>query len=93
MAQMTPDEIKAKIDNLLKRHDAAVKKKAGLGGQIQAKKDELNLILQEVRAAGFDPKTLANDRDKTQRDLETMIVDFETKLTEVEGAIASFDKK
>ena len=38
----TPEEIKRQIDDLLRRHDTVVKKKAGLGGQIQAKKDELN---------------------------------------------------
>jgi uncharacterized protein YoxC len=89
----TPEEIKRQIDDLLRRHDTVVKKKAGLGGQIQAKKDELNQIIQEVRAAGFDPKTLANDRDKSQQDLQSMIADFDAKLTEVEAHVAAFDKK
>jgi len=90
---MTPDEIKRKIDDLLKRHDTVTKKKAGLGGQLQAKKEELAQILQEAKAAGYDPKNLASERDKAQKDLESMITDFETKLVEVEGAVAAFDKK
>jgi len=90
---MTPDEIKKKIDDLQKRHEAVTQKRASLGGQLQAKKEELAAIIQEVRAAGYDPKNLASERDKAQQELETMVEDFETKLTEVETAIAAFDSK
>jgi len=91
--KMTPEEIKKKIEDLQKRHEAVVQKKAGLGGQLQAKKDELAAIVREVKEAGYDPNKLPAERDKAQQELETMVVDFETKLIEVEQAVAVFDKK
>lgn len=93
MSTQTPDQLKRKIDDLLKRHDAVVQKRAGVGGQLQAKKEELAAILQEAKAAGFDPKNLAAERDKAQEELATIVADFEKKLIEVETALATFDKK
>ncbi len=90
---MSPEELKNKVDDLLRRHEAVIKKKAGLGGQLQAKKEELAQVLQEAKAAGYDPKNLASERDKAQKDLENLVSDFEKKLVEVEGAFATFDKK
>jgi chromosome segregation ATPase len=90
---MTPEEIKGKIEDLQKRTDAVNQKRAGLSGQLEAKKEELAAIVQEARAAGYDPKNLAVERDKTQKEVEVMIAEYETKLTEVEAALSAFDKK
>lgn len=89
----TPEEIKTKIEELQERHEAVSTKRASLGGQLQAKKEELAKIIQEVKAAGYDPKNLASERDKAQQELEVMLEDFEEKLTAVETAIAAFDSK
>jgi len=89
---MTPDEIKAKIDGLQKRYNAVVQEKAGLSGQLQAKKEELAAIVQEVRAAGYDPKNLAQERDRVQSELEGQIEKLDKELTEVETALSAFKK-
>ncbi len=91
-SSMTPDDIKRKIDELQKRQDVVVKKRASLNGQLQAKKEELASIVQEVRAAGYDPKNLSGERDKAQQELERALADFEAKLVEVETALESFNK-
>ena len=89
----TPDEIKDKIADLQSRHEEVTQKRAALGGQLQAKKEELASIIQEVREAGYDPKNLPGERDKAQQALETLIDDFELKLKAVEDALAAFDSK
>lgn len=90
---MTPEEIRSKVDDLIKRTDTVTKKKAGFGGQLQAKKEELAALILEIRAAGIDPKNLAAERDKAQQSLEQMAADYEKELAAVELALATYEKK
>lgn len=90
---MTPDEIKKKIDDLQRRTDAVATKKANFGGQLQAKKQELADLIKEIKAAGYDPKSLVSERDKAQTELEQMISVYETDLVQVETSLASYEKK
>lgn len=90
---MAPEDIRKKIDDLQTRHAAVVAKKNSLGGQLQAKKDELAGLITEIRTAGYDPKKLVAEKEKAQQELETMLIDFEKHLTEVEKALAAYDKK
>lgn len=89
----SPEEMKTKIESLQKRHQAVLEKRAVLSGQLQAKKQELAAIIEEIKAAGYDPKNLASEHDKAEQELEAMVVDFEKKLTDVEAALAVFDKR
>jgi chromosome segregation ATPase len=90
---MTPEELRRKIDDLSKRTDAFNTKKASLSGRLQAKKDELAQLIVEIRNAGYDPRTLRAERDKTQGTLEEMIVAYEKDLVAAETAIAGYDTK
>jgi len=89
---MTPDEIKKRVDRALARTDTINQAKANLGGQLQAKKEELAALVKEIRDAGLEPKTLAAARDKVQAELEAMIVEYEKKLDDAETAIAAIKK-
>ena len=89
----SPEEMKAKIESLQKRHQAVLEKRAVLSGQLQAKKQELAAIIEEIKAAGYDPKNLASEHDKAEQELEAMVVEFEKKLADVEAALAVFDKR
>jgi uncharacterized protein (UPF0335 family) len=90
---MSPDEIKRKVEDLQKRYSSLLQTKAGLEGEIKARKEELAKVVQEIRAAGYDPKLLVQERDRAKRELEEMIVKYEGELAEVEKAFASFNKK
>jgi len=90
---MAPEDIRKKIDDLQTRHAALVSKKNSLGWQLQAKKDELAGLITEIRTAGYDPKKLVAEKEKAQQELETMLIDFEKHLTEVEKALSAYDKK
>lgn len=90
---MTPDEIKRKIEDLQRRVEAVNTKKASFGGQLKAKKEELAALVQEIRAAGFDPKNLVAERDKAQAELETLMESFEKELQKAEDAMAVYEKK
>ena len=90
---MTPEELRKKIDDLSKRTEAANTKKSTLSGRLQAKKEELAQLIVEIKAAGYDPKTLREERDKVQTQLTEMIQTYEADLVAVENALASYDTK
>lgn len=90
---MTPEELRKKIDDLSKRTEAANTKKSTLSGRLQAKKEELAQLIVEIKAAGYDPKTLREERDKVQAQLTEMIQTYEADLVAVENALASYDTK
>jgi septal ring factor EnvC (AmiA/AmiB activator) len=88
---MTPDEIRKRIENVLRRTEVATKRKASLEGTLKAKEQELAVLLQEIREAGYKPKELVSERDRVQAELLKMLEDYEQRLTEVETALATFE--
>lgn len=90
---MTPDELRKKIDDLAKRTEAVNTKKSNLSGKLQAKKEELAQLVLEIKAAGYDPRTLREERDKVQTELTEMIKTYESDLVSVEQALSSYDSK
>ena len=87
------DEIDSKVKDLMTRHAAVLQRKAALSGQLQAKKEELVALVNEIKAAGYDPKNLSEECSKAQRELEASVTTFEVELVAVEKALAAFDKK
>ncbi len=86
-------ELEEKIASLNKRYSSVLKRKAELGGALNNKKEELTELIREISDAGYSPKTLVEDRDKAQAELESLISTFETDLTQAETALAAYDKK
>jgi chromosome segregation ATPase len=86
------ETIKARLDDLTRRHATAKSKKTKLQGQLEAKRQELANLADEIREAGYDPKNLKKERDKLEAEIETMMDQFERELVEVEEALATFDK-
>lgn len=89
--KLTPDEIESKIKDLSGRHAKVLKRKAELAGQLQAKKKELADLVQEITDAGFNPKTLVQDKERLQEELESLLSDFESELASSEAALKQFD--
>ena len=48
--------------------------------------------MKEIREAGYDPKNIARERDQAREELEKIIAQVETELTEIETALAAFQK-
>ena len=88
----TLEQIKERVDTLSQRFKKASEKKATLSGLLQAKKEELKALVDEIQAAGFDPKNLKTRRDELQKEVENLIEDLDTKVTAVEEALNSYDK-
>jgi len=86
-------EIEKKVKDLMVRHAAVQHKKALLQGQLQSKKKELEALVVEIKAEGLDPKNLAEETKKARESLEAEILAFESDLTKVEAALATYDNK
>lgn len=90
---LSPEELTTKIQDLQTRHARVLKRKAELGGELKSKKDELQSLVKEIQAAGYNPKTLVEDRNKAQQELESLMEEFERGLIEAETSLTSYDKK
>lgn len=90
---LTPDKLQEKVANILGRHSRILRRKSELSGELKSKKEELASLVREIDAAGYNPKTLVEERNKTQKDLEDMLEVYDKQLTEVEGTFAEYDRK
>jgi DNA repair exonuclease SbcCD ATPase subunit len=90
---LSAEEIHKKIENLQVRHDKVLKKRSELGGELKAKKEELSNLVKEITEAGFNPKTISEDKNTAQGELETLMTDFEKTLSEVESSLSTYDNK
>lgn len=49
--------------------------------------------MKEIQEAGYNPRTLVEDRDKAQQELEGLIVRFEEELVSAESILADYDNR
>jgi chromosome segregation ATPase len=90
---LAPDKLQEKMASLSSRHARVLRRKAELGGELKSKKDELTSLVKEIQDAGYNPKTLVEDRDNAQRELETLIEKFEEELVAAETILEDYDNK
>ncbi len=86
------DQLEARVNQLTKRHQTASARQLKLQGILEEKKGELRRLKEEIIAAGFDPKTLREDRTRLEAELEDLMNKFENELTVVERAQEEYEK-
>jgi uncharacterized protein YoxC len=84
------DDIQKRIEGLQRRHAEVQQRKANAAGALQARKDELAQIVQEIKEAGYDPKQITQIRDQVQADLIREVEKLEAALSEVESSLNGF---
>lgn len=87
----TVEEYRKKIEDLGKRAREASEKKSALKGQFEAKKQELSTLIEDIKAAGYDPKNLKEEKDKIERSLVDQIASYDKDLTEIESALKELE--
>ena len=90
---LTPDKLQEKMASVIQRHARILRRKSELSGELKSKKDELASLVQEIHASGYNAKTLVEERNKTQKELEEMLEVCDSQLTEVEGIFEEYDRK
>lgn len=91
MSLLSPDKLQERVQALSTRYKSVVRRKTELGGELKAKKDELVDLVNEIKSAGYNPKTLVDDRNNAQKDLEELCDVFEAGLTESEKILSEYD--
>lgn len=86
------EQIQQRVEALTRRHNAAATRQAKLQGTLEGKRQELLHLKEEIEAAGFDPKTLREERVRLEKELEDLMTKFETELTVVEKAQEEYEK-
>jgi len=86
------EQLRKRFDDLSRRYEAAKGKKERFKGELGAKKRELADLSQEIKAAGYDPKTIKSERDKAEKRLVELLDQFEKDLTNVEDALSTYDE-
>ena len=90
---LTPDKLQEKMANIVQRHSRILRRKSELSGELKSKKEELAALVREISDSGYNPKTLVEERNKTQKELEEMLDAYDKQLTEVESTFAEYDRK
>lgn len=86
------DQLQARVEDLTRRHVTCSTKQSKIQGSLEEKRQELLRLKQEIVAAGFDPKTLREDRVRLEKELEQLIAKFEAELAVVERAQEEYEK-
>lgn len=86
------EQLQARVEALTRRHVAASTKQAKLQGGLDGKKQELRRLKEEIEKAGYDPKTLREERIRLEKELEELMTKFETELSIVEKAQEEYEK-
>lgn len=90
---LPPEELQRKIADLSVRYKRVLQRKTELGGELKSKREELALLVKEIQSAGYNPKTLVEDRNRVQQELETLMAAFESNLVTAETTLETYDKK
>ena len=56
------EALQTRLEDLTRRHKTASSKKTKLQGQLEAKRQELAALAEEIRKAGYDPKKLKDGK-------------------------------
>jgi len=86
------EQIQARVEDATRRHNLAATKQSKLQGVLEEKKKELLKLKAEIQQAGFDPKTLREEKVRLEAELDQLLTKFETELAIVEQAQDEYEK-
>ena len=86
------NDLVQRLENLKKDIDSV--KSLSIELKANAKKEEeiLRGIIQEIKDLGFDPKTLKQDLEKMEIDLESKITEKEKEVLDVKFKLETIEK-
>lgn len=82
----TTDSLKERMKSLKTRQDRLTDKRAALAAESKIKKEELAALIQQIRAAGFQPESLDAELAQAETALIEAMDRFEEELRRAEVA-------
>ncbi len=75
------------LEELRKRHGVVTRTRAEAQGALKATQADLKALIEEIRAAGFDPATLRQDLEAAEGALREKMALFAEQLALAEAAL------
>jgi len=90
---MDIEALQKKLNELSTRAKKVKQSRAEILGSLNTKKDELTVLVREIQAAGYNPKTIKEEYEQQRKQLEEMMEDYEKQLAKAEQSIEEFYRK
>jgi Tat protein secretion system quality control protein TatD with DNase activity len=87
------EAMQERVQNLLARAKKAQASKSEIIGTLSAKREELASLVKEIKDAGYNPNTVKEDLDKTEKELKAIADKFEVEIEKAEATLKEFHKK
>lgn len=87
------ETLQRKVQDLVARGNKIKQQKAEIQGTLKAKKQELSSLIVEIEAAGYNPKTILEDYEKTKKDLENLVAQYSSEIEQAESSLAEYQRK
>jgi 2C-methyl-D-erythritol 2,4-cyclodiphosphate synthase len=88
---MNVEELSQKWSRLKEKRAALVSKQDQIRGRLDAEKEQLKKLIDEIKAKGYDPKNLGAVIQEKEEKLKRDVAEFEARLIDVETKLKSFE--
>ena len=93
MTATTLEDRKKTVEDLQKRHAKAKTTRDQLLWELNAKRQELASLGNEIRHEGIDPKKLKEHKQQLEQEIDALSASLDADLREVEEAMEQFQKQ
>lgn len=91
LTAMGIEELTQRWSSLKEKRAELVSKRDTLKGRLEAEKEQLKKVVDEIKAKGYEPKELANVLKTKEQQLKQDLDEFEANIVAVEAALQKFD--
>lgn len=85
------ETLREKFELLTRRYSDASEKRSRLLGKLDEKKADLTRLVEEIKAAGFNPKDLRAEKERLSSEVVELMTKFESELSNVETALKDLE--
>lgn len=86
------EDLAIRLENLKKEIDKTKSKTITLKANAEKEEEILRDLVKEIKDLGFNPKTLKEDLDKMEKDIEVSLLAKEKEVQEVKEILESIER-
>jgi uncharacterized coiled-coil DUF342 family protein len=86
------EDLAMRLDNLKKEIDKTKSKTITLKANAEKEEEILRDLVREIKELGFNPKSLKEDLEKMERDIEQSLIEKEKEVQEVKNVLENIER-
>lgn len=86
------EDLTTRLDNLKKEIDKTKSKTITLKANAEKEEEILRDLVKEIKELGFNPKTLKEDLENMEKEIEKSILEKEKEVQEVKNILESIER-